>query len=99
MVFKYGKDKRNLAVPMHYSKQADFVFAENQKTIEKNWSHYKPLYEITDELLKKLRDANVVVNPENAAIVIDCWEKIAVNDYRFEGKGLPVTDMKKEFTE
>jgi len=50
-------------------------------------------------LLKKLRDANVSVNPENAAIVIDCWEKIAVNDYRFEGKGLPVTDMKKEFTE
>ena len=100
-VFKYTRRcldrlaiERNQVVPSHYIKHAETVLGDNQNTVEKNWSYYTPLYEITDEMQGKLRDAKVDMHPDDAALVIDCWEKVAVNDLVVENKVLPLRDNK-----
>ena len=100
-VFKYTRRcldrlaiERNQVVPSHYIKHAETVLGENQNTVEKNWSYYTPLYEITDEMQGKLRDAKVDMHLDDAALVIDCWEKVAVNDLVVENKVLPLRDNK-----
>lgn len=100
-VFKYTRRyldrlaiERNQVVPSHYIKHAETVLPENQNTIEKNWSYYTQLYEITDDMRGKLRDAKVEMHPDDAAIVIDCWEKVAVDTLVVENKVLPLKDHK-----
>jgi hypothetical protein len=50
--------------------------------LEKNWTFKEKNYEITQEMIKKTRDSNIDISPEDLEWVIDCWEKIAVNDYQ-----------------
>jgi hypothetical protein len=88
-VFKYDMrslDKlgveRDRVVPSHYIKHAELVLHENQTTYEKNWSYYMPLYEITEEMKQKLVENEVGMKPEVAQIIIDCWEKVSINEHR-----------------
>lgn len=88
-VFKYEPrplDKlgveRDRVVPSHYIKHAELVLPENQTTYEKNWSYHRPLYEITEEMKKKLVENGVGMRPEYAQMVIDCWEKVSINERR-----------------
>ena len=74
--------ERDSVVPSHYIKHAEPVLHENQKTYEKNWSYYIPLYEITEEMKQKLVENKVGMRPEDAQIVIDCWEKVSINEHR-----------------
>lgn len=74
--------ERDRVVPSHYIKHSELVLQENQTTIEKNWSYYMPLYEITEEMKQKLVDAKVDIRPEDAQVVIDCWEKVSINERR-----------------
>lgn len=88
-VFKYHflpLDKlgaeRDRVVPSHYVKHCERVLQENQVTIEKNWSYYMPLYEITEDMKRKMAEEKINIQPQDAEIVIDCWEKCAVNENR-----------------
>ena len=74
--------ERDRVVPSHYIKHAELVIEANQATYEKNWSYYMPLYEITEEMKRKLAEAKVAIRPEDAEVVIDCWEKVSINERR-----------------
>lgn len=71
--------ERDRVVPSHYIKHSEVVLPERQTTYEKNWSYYTPLYEITEEMKQKLAEANVNIKLEDAQVVIDCWEKVSID--------------------
>ena len=73
-------ETNKLTVPSYYHKQIETVNEENQKTNEKNWSMKEPLYEVTQEMIELLQKHEVKILPKDAELVIDLWEKIAVND-------------------
>lgn len=67
-------------IPDHYVKYCEPVNDEVQNTLEKNWTFKEKNFEVTQEMIKKIKECNIDISPEDLEWVIDCWEKLAVND-------------------
>ena len=77
---KYGTEPDRTLVPGYYMKYVEPVYKDVQKTVEKCWSYNVTSYEISQQMIDLLEKNKVNISHKDAEILIDTWEKVAIDE-------------------